>query len=119
MTIRCTSVRLTKLDDSPSPWAVGTTRLTLSSQFEDAVQARKIILSRMTTMGYCDSDVFAVKLALDEALVNAIKHGNRNDPDKQVTVRYRIEENRAWAHVRDQGSGFVPEEVPDPTWSFN
>ncbi|MEZ6142644.1 MAG: ATP-binding protein [Zavarzinella sp.] len=58
---------------------------------------------------------FAIKMAVEEALVNAIKHGNQLDPDKTVTVRYEF--NHEWFEIEisDEGSGFDPEDVPDPT----
>ena len=61
-----------------------------------------------------DRDIFSIKLALEEALVNAIKHGHRGDPSKQVHVRYRVEADRLTVEVEDQGPGFRPELVPDP-----
>ena len=58
---------------------------------------------------------FAIKLALEEVLCNAIKHGNRNDPSKNVTVRYAVTSEMAVVIVRDEGVGFIPDNVPDPT----
>ena len=57
-----------------------------------------------------------VELALREALTNAIVHGNRMDPDKWVHVWARCEPgNGASIVVKDEGSGFDPRGVPDPT----
>lgn len=47
-----------------------------------------------------------VRLGLQEALVNAAKHGNRLDPTKQVSVKYAATEAGFWWVVADQGSGF-------------
>ena len=58
-------------------------------------------------------EIFSIKLAVQEALVNAIKHGNRMDPDKKVFIRYRISSERFDIHVVDQGRGFNPDKVPD------
>jgi serine/threonine-protein kinase RsbW len=49
-----------------------------------------------------------VRLGLQEALVNAAKHGNRLDPGKQVEVEYSISENECCWVIRDQGLGFEP-----------
>src|SRR5690348_6660449 len=65
----------------------------------------------MARLGYPDEDIFAVRLALDEALVNAVKHGNRSDPNKQVRVRYRITAERVLMVVADDGPGFDPARV--------
>lgn len=59
-----------------------------------------------------------VELALREALANAILHGNREDPRKQVLVACYCEagsEGGLLLWVRDQGAGFDPTAVPDPT----
>lgn len=64
--------------------------------------------------GYPEKDIFAVRLSLDEAIVNGIKHGNRGDPGKTVCVRYRLAPESLWVEVEDQGEGFDPKQVPDP-----
>jgi serine/threonine-protein kinase RsbW len=56
-----------------------------------------------------------VRLGLEEALVNAVRHGNRGDPRKRVRVRYRVAPQEVWAEVEDEGPGFDPGAVPDPT----
>jgi serine/threonine-protein kinase RsbW len=73
------------------------------------------IIAELERCEYPEPDVFAVKLALEEALTNAVKHGNRNDPDKTITVRYAITREKAVVVVRDEGAGFLPETVPDCT----
>ena len=62
-----------------------------------------------------DRDVFGIKLALEEALVNAIKHGNQLDPTKQVRIRYLVTPERFEIRITDEGPGFDPSDVPDPT----
>lgn len=57
-----------------------------------------------------------VELALREALVNAVVHGNRQDPKKQVMVRCFCQPDRGiLLVVEDEGPGFDPNKVPDPT----
>jgi serine/threonine-protein kinase RsbW len=72
------------------------------------------LVEEMTAAGYTDKEQFAVRLALDEALVNGIKHGNREDPAKWVSFRYRVTPETVLAEVEDQGPGFDPDHVPDP-----
>jgi serine/threonine-protein kinase RsbW len=50
-----------------------------------------------------------VRLGLQEALVNAAKHGNKLDPNKTVLVEFYILENEYWWVISDQGSGFSPD----------
>jgi serine/threonine-protein kinase RsbW len=62
-----------------------------------------------------DHDVFSIRLALEEALINAIKHGNQMDPAKKVQVSYRLQADRFEIAIADEGEGFDPNDVPDPT----
>ena len=72
------------------------------------------IADRMTEAGYPWKDVFAVRLACEEATVNAIKHGNQNYPCKQVFVRFHIDREFVLIEVQDEGGGYKPHLVPDP-----
>jgi serine/threonine-protein kinase RsbW len=72
------------------------------------------VIAAMQARGFSDSDRFAVRLTLEEALVNALKHGHKDDPGKQVRVRYRVGDHLTLIEVEDQGEGFDPDQVPDP-----
>lgn len=50
-----------------------------------------------------------LRLGLQEALVNAAKHGNNLDPSKTVIVRFKMEEDHYWWIISDQGCGFNPD----------
>ena len=69
--------------------------------------------------GYGEAAAFAIRLALEEALVNGFRHGNKGDPDKQVTVRCSIDPKTVALEVEDEGEGFDPGSVPDPTAEEN
>ena len=56
---------------------------------------------------------------MDEALANAIHHGNGNDPTKEVTVEYTVTADNVRIQVCDEGNGFNPTDVPDPTLPEN
>jgi serine/threonine-protein kinase RsbW len=62
-----------------------------------------------------EHDVFSIKLALEEALVNAIKHGNQMDRTKKVRIAYQVHPDRFDVQISDDGCGFDPSDVPDPT----
>jgi len=84
----------------------------------DPAEARRVqgdIEQLLQYHRYSERDVFSIKLALEEALVNAIKHGNQMDRTKQVRISYSVEPDRFEVHITDEGSGFDPEDVPDPT----
>ena len=68
---------------------------------------------------YDPRDVFGVRLAVEEALVNAIKHGNQMDPNKQVRISCRVCASKVRIEIEDEGEGFQPAEVPDPTADEN
>ncbi len=62
-----------------------------------------------------EKDIFGIRLALEEALVNAIKHGNQMDRSKKVTILSVVQPERIDIHITDEGNGFDPGDVPDPT----
>jgi serine/threonine-protein kinase RsbW len=69
----------------------------------------------MTELGYPPRDVMGLRLALQEAILNALRHGNGGDPAKRAVVRYAVGPEEVLAEVEDEGPGFDPERVPDPT----
>jgi len=64
---------------------------------------------------YGKRDRFAVRLSLEEALINAMKHGNSFDAQKTVRLQCVVTPVRLVVEVEDEGLGFNPSEVPDPT----
>jgi len=73
------------------------------------------LLAELSKLKWAENDLFGIHLAVEEALVNAIKHGNRNDRSKQVHVLFQLSEEAIHVEISDEGAGFDPEEVPDPT----
>ncbi|MCE9532646.1 MAG: ATP-binding protein [Planctomycetes bacterium] len=89
--------------------------LTISSDLSAARQIQGEIEGALHTLHFAESEIFAIKMAVEEALVNAIKHGNQMDPAKTVRVSYHIQPERFEVRITDQGPGFDPSDVPDPT----
>jgi serine/threonine-protein kinase RsbW len=58
---------------------------------------------------------FNLRVALAEVLGNAIAYGNREDPRRVVRVRVEVRRDTVRVHVTDEGAGFDPAAVPDPT----
>lgn len=56
-----------------------------------------------------------ILVSILEAVNNAIVHGNKNDEHKIVEIKIKLKNNSLFIEVTDQGMGFKPEEVPDPT----
>jgi serine/threonine-protein kinase RsbW len=71
------------------------------------------IVAQLGEYGWASCDQFAVEMALEESISNAIRHGNKEDPAKRVEVEFRYGPNRFWACICDEGSGFEPSAVPD------
>jgi serine/threonine-protein kinase RsbW len=67
----------------------------------------------MRAIGYSRKDIFAVRLALFEAVINAYRHGNRGDSSKRIFVRYLLSPDEVLFEVEDQGRGFDPDQVPN------
>jgi serine/threonine-protein kinase RsbW len=77
------------------------------------------VLGQLEQRRWTDHEVFSVRLALEEAIVNAIKHGNGLDDRKQVRVACKLSADRLWIKITDEGTGFDPGQVPDPTDPVN
>ena len=77
------------------------------------------IMSRLKDNGFSREDLFAVHLALQEAFVNAVRHGNNMDPNKQVKIVYSIASDKVEITIADEGDGFDPQAVPDPRCGEN
>ncbi|MCI0462009.1 MAG: ATP-binding protein [Gemmataceae bacterium] len=83
----------------------------------DPAEARRVqeeIERALQSNRFEERDIFSIKLALEEALVNAIKHGNQMDRSKKVHIAYRVNTERFDIYIADEGPGFDPEDVPDP-----
>jgi serine/threonine-protein kinase RsbW len=88
--------------------------ITVESQPTALIDPCRQVLSAMEEKGFSKDDVFAVHLALEEAFLNAVKHGNKMDPAKTVTIDYTVDAEKAEIRIQDQGEGFNPQSVPDP-----
>ena len=94
-------------------------RFTIRSDFHEGHEVQKRILDDVEKAGFNSTSTFAIKLALEEALINAIKHGNKLDPSKQVTIEARVTPAETEIIIEDEGKGFQRTCVPDPTLEEN
>lgn len=92
-------------------------RITSDTSAGQAVQER--IVKRLEELEFSSRDLFGMRLALEEALVNAIKHGNRMDRNKHVEIFCQIHEDAVHIEIEDEGPGFFLNDVPDPTADEN
>ncbi len=86
---------------------------------EDVVSVLEHVVLCMQQKKYLHRDVFGVQLALEEAINNALRHGNGSDPAKSVRVAYHVDTDQVWLEVEDEGDGFEPATVRDPTLAEN
>ena len=87
----------------------------IPSNTTEGLAVQEQIISVMESHEYSMRDVFAMRLALEEAITNAIRHGNKSDESKKVSVDAVVSDEKLTVVVQDQGEGFDPEDVPDPT----
>lgn len=88
--------------------------LTLSDPNDAFRAAEAELLAAVSRGGYSDESVFAIRLALEEAVVNGFKHGNAHRPGSTVGLEWSVDARRVVITVEDQGQGFDPSSVPDP-----
>ena len=91
----------------------------IPSETSQGREIQERIIGLLESRSYPDRDLVGVRLALEEALVNAIKHGNGMDPSKQVRVDCTFDEDRVTIVIEDEGPGFDVGSVPDPTSEEN
>ncbi len=83
-----------------------------------ATECRRVLdetLAKLREQDWIEHDVFAVHLAMEEALMNALKHGNQSNPRKQINVVCLLTPTTFTVTVKDEGVGFDLEAVPDCT----
>ena len=98
----------------------GQLRLTLSSDIRFLDVAKAAFENFANTHGLMDEDtLYWCWVGLQEALVNAIRHGNGEDPQLPVIFDVRLEKLKLVMSITDRGSGVELEEVPDPTTPEN
>jgi len=94
-------------------------QVSIANDFREAKKVEDGIVAAAQGYAYPDEDLFALRLSLEEALTNAIRHGNGCDPGKHVHVRYAVTPHQVDIYVADEGRGFDPSEIPDPTTAEN
>ena len=88
--------------------------LAIGSRFENIELVQVVLKDRLRQLGMDEDTQHWVDLAVREALANAIKHGNVQNPEKQVHVDLNIEDDEVVIRVEDEGVGFDPEQVENP-----
>jgi serine/threonine-protein kinase RsbW len=89
--------------------------LVLASRFENIEVAERTLLDLFAQAGCNGDEEYWIVTAVREAIANAVRHGNRAEPERKVRVEYTIEGRTVTIRIEDEGNGFDPEEIPDPT----
>ena len=96
-----------------------TTELSLPSRIDTVATAAAAVAEFLSRSGITEDAAFGVDMAVREAVTNAVVHGNRQDDNKTVDVTLKSSPDAVEISVHDQGAGFNPEDVPDPTAEEN
>ena len=88
--------------------------IAIGSQFENIELVQAIVSDALRRFELGEEESQSIGMAVREAVANAIKHGNRLDPEKKVEIEFGIEGSQVVVRVTDEGSGFDPTSVEDP-----
>jgi len=106
-------------EGSPLFVTAETTELSLPSRIEAIDEVATAIARLVSRSGMSEEAAFGVDMAVREALANAVIHGNQLDESKLVEISVTSSADSLEIRVHDQGAGFNPETVPDPTKEEN
>jgi serine/threonine-protein kinase RsbW len=96
------------------PMSVDRVSYTLDSTLETVNNAEETATRRATEAGFDDEEVMQISMAVREAAINAVAHGNAYDPSKKVTLAFERTPLDLIIVVRDQGTGLDTSKIPDP-----
>ena len=88
--------------------------VSVESRSAAIIKVCKQLLSEIEANNYSAEEIFSVHLALEEAFINAVKHGNKMDSSKAVKIDYVISPEKVEITMTDEGHGFDPKSIPDP-----
>jgi len=104
-----------KSSKSPADSTSKPSHFVFPSDYAKMREVQDQIMATVHANGYDNDDLFAIKLCVEEGLINAIKHGNKLDAGKSVHVKFSVTPERFEITIRDEGAGFHRQAVPDPT----
>jgi serine/threonine-protein kinase RsbW len=88
---------------------------TIPSELDAGHASIEELMNALESAGWEGRDVFHIQMAIEEAVVNAIEHGNKRDASKYVHIIYLVDAESAEMTITDQGDGFDHQNVADPT----
>jgi len=96
-----------------TPPTEGSDLIVIASDLKEARRVQRHIEKQLKSTSFSEREIFGIRLSLEEALVNAVKHGNRLDPLKKVEIEFVVQSDRFEVRITDEGPGYIPEDVPD------
>ena len=94
--------------------STGYKEIILDSTFEEVERLEDYLNELQEWADFSDEDYARIMLTLSEAATNAIVHGNKENPNKKVTIRCKLVDKKLVISVKDEGAGFDPSNIPDP-----
>ncbi|MCS7052446.1 MAG: ATP-binding protein [Ignavibacterium sp.] len=93
--------------------------LEIESDPKNLITVEEFINYFAVELNLSEDKINALLLSVTEAVTNAIKHGNKNQPNKLVTINVTFDSEYLTISIKDQGEGFNPNDIPDPTHPEN
>jgi len=84
------------------------------SDLRNVEAAEELVHRVSTSLGFDEEEQHKISMAVHESMINAIWHGNKNDPARRVWMQFKIYDDRLEIRIRDEGSGFDISQVPHP-----
>jgi serine/threonine-protein kinase RsbW len=94
-------------------------KLTIKSNRAEILKFEKILEDINNEFRLNHDRLINYQIAISEALVNAIVHGNKENPDKSVFININFDKEKLEIKIKDEGDGFILEDIPDPTENNN
>jgi len=91
----------------------------IKSNRAEILKFEKVLEDINSEFGLNHDRLVNYQIAISEALVNAIVHGNKENPYKSVHIDISFDETKLVTKIKDEGEGFILEEIPDPTKNDN
>ncbi len=90
-------------------------QIKVPSDLNYLAEVDKFVEQKLKKTSLNKSQLADIAISVTEAVTNAMLHGNKKDPHKEVTIQVDVKPTEVVITVQDQGNGFDPEKVPNPT----
>jgi serine/threonine-protein kinase RsbW len=88
--------------------------LSVDSSTKHLSEVRDFVAEHAQNIGLSEKDISEIRLAVDEAYTNIIKHAYKNRPSKPVKIEIGVDSKKLWISIMDEGESFKPEEYKAP-----